>query len=141
MFVRAAAVHEEEHRAAILEKTHDLLERYVQQRLDVVARVEIVDSDVVEPPKCNQRFVEMLEGGVLVISVLLLLLGNIRAALIVAATIPLSLMFSFMGMKALGISANIMSLGALDFGMIVDGVIRHDSEKLAKIILSFIEEI
>lgn len=65
----------------------------------------------------------LLEGGILVITVLLLLLGNIRAALIVAATIPLSLMFSFMGMKALGISANIMSLGALDFGMIVDGSI------------------
>lgn len=63
----------------------------------------------------------LLEGGTLVIVVLLLMLGNIKAALIVSATIPLSLMFSFMGMKALGISANIMSLGAIDFGMIVDG--------------------
>jgi cobalt-zinc-cadmium resistance protein CzcA len=65
----------------------------------------------------------LVEGGLLVIAVLLLLLGNFRAALIVALTIPLSLMFSFMGMKALGITANIMSLGALDFGMIVDGAI------------------
>ena len=65
----------------------------------------------------------LFEGGILVIAVLLLMLGNIRAALIVALTIPLSLMFSFMGMKVLGISANIMSLGALDFGMIVDGSI------------------
>lgn len=63
----------------------------------------------------------LLEGGFLVIVILLLMLGNIKAALIVSATIPLSLMFSFMGMKALGISANIMSLGAIDFGMIVDG--------------------
>ena len=63
----------------------------------------------------------LLEGGTLVIVILLLMLGNIKAALIVSATIPLSLMFSFMGMKALGISANIMSLGAIDFGMIVDG--------------------
>jgi heavy metal efflux system protein len=65
----------------------------------------------------------LIEGGLLVIGVLLLLLGNVRAAVIVASTIPLSLMFSFMGMKTLGISANVMSLGALDFGMIVDGAI------------------
>lgn len=65
----------------------------------------------------------LVEGGMLVIAVLMLMLGNIRAALIVAITIPLALMFSFMGMKSLGISANIMSLGALDFGMIVDGSI------------------
>jgi cobalt-zinc-cadmium resistance protein CzcA len=65
----------------------------------------------------------LLEGGLLVIGVLLLMLGDLRAALIVAVTIPLSLMFSFMGMKALGITANIMSLGAIDFGMIVDGSI------------------
>ena len=65
----------------------------------------------------------LMEGGALVIAVLLLMLGNLRAALIVAITIPLSLMFSFMGMKVLGITANIMSLGAIDFGMIVDGSI------------------
>ena len=65
----------------------------------------------------------LVEGGLLVIAVLLFMLGNIRAALIVALTIPISLMFSFIGMKALGISANIMSLGAIDFGMIVDGSI------------------
>ncbi|MEI8377144.1 MAG: efflux RND transporter permease subunit, partial [bacterium] len=65
----------------------------------------------------------LFEGSMLVIAVLLLMLGNLRASLIVTLTIPLSLMFSFMGMKALGISANIMSLGALDFGMIVDGSI------------------
>lgn len=65
----------------------------------------------------------LIEGALLVMAVLLFMLGNVRAALIVTITIPLSLMFSFMGMKALGISANIMSLGALDFGMIVDGAI------------------
>lgn len=65
----------------------------------------------------------LLEGGLLVIMVLLFMLGNFRAALIVASVIPISMMFSFMGMKFLGISANIMSLGAVDFGMIVDGSI------------------
>jgi cobalt-zinc-cadmium resistance protein CzcA len=51
------------------------------------------------------------------------MLGNIRAALIAASAIPISLMFSFIGMEKLGITANIMSLGAIDFGMIVDGAI------------------
>jgi len=63
----------------------------------------------------------LIEGGFLVIAVLLLFLGNIRAALVVAATIPLSLLFAFLGMRWLGLSANLMSLGAIDFGMIVDG--------------------
>jgi len=65
----------------------------------------------------------LIEGSLLVIAVLLFMLGNFRAALIVAFAIPMSMMFSIMGMKALGISANIMSLGAIDFGMIVDGSI------------------
>lgn len=65
----------------------------------------------------------LLEGGFLVIAVLLLFLGNVRAALLVAATIPLSLLFAFLGMRWLGLSANLMSLGAIDFGMIVDGAV------------------
>ena len=63
----------------------------------------------------------LIEGGFLVVAILLLFLGNVRAALIVAATIPLSLLFAFLGMRWLGLSANLMSLGAIDFGMIVDG--------------------
>lgn len=65
----------------------------------------------------------LLEGGFLVIAILLLFLGNVRAALIVGATIPLSLLFAFLGMRWLGLSANLMSLGAIDFGMIVDGAV------------------
>jgi heavy metal efflux system protein len=65
----------------------------------------------------------LLEGGLLVVLVLLLTVGNLRAALIVASVIPLSMMFSFIGMRWLGVTANIMSLGAVDFGMIVDGSI------------------
>jgi len=65
----------------------------------------------------------LFEGSFLVIAVLLFMLGNIRAALIAASAIPVSLMFSFIGMENLGITANIMSLGAIDFGMIVDGAI------------------
>ncbi len=65
----------------------------------------------------------LVEAGVLVIGVLLLFLGNIRAALIVAAVIPLSMLFGFVGMTIFGVSANLMSLGAIDFGMIVDGAV------------------
>jgi cobalt-zinc-cadmium resistance protein CzcA len=65
----------------------------------------------------------LLEGGLLVILVLFLFLGNVRAALIVAAVIPLSMLVGFIGMRAFGISANLMSLGAIDFGMIVDGAV------------------
>lgn len=63
----------------------------------------------------------LLEAAVLVIAILLLFLDNWRAALIVAFTIPFSLMFAFLGMATFGISANLMSLGAIDFGTIVDG--------------------
>ena len=63
----------------------------------------------------------LLEGGVLVIAVLLLLLGNVRGGLIVASAIPLSMLFAFTGMVEAGLSGNLMSLGAIDFGLIVDG--------------------
>jgi cobalt-zinc-cadmium resistance protein CzcA len=65
----------------------------------------------------------LLEGAVLVIVVLFALLGNFRAALIVAMVIPLSMLFTFTGMVSYGISANLMSLGALDFGVIADGAL------------------
>ncbi len=63
------------------------------------------------------------EGFVLVAVILLLFLGNFRAALITAAIIPFSMLISFLGMRLFGISANLMSLGAIDFGMIVDGAV------------------
>jgi cobalt-zinc-cadmium resistance protein CzcA len=62
-------------------------------------------------------------GATLVIIVLFLLIGNVRAALITAVTIPLSLLATFLIMKPLGLSGNLMSLGALDFGIIVDGTV------------------
>ncbi|MCU0647812.1 MAG: CusA/CzcA family heavy metal efflux RND transporter [Gemmatimonadaceae bacterium] len=63
----------------------------------------------------------LVEGGLLVIAVLFLFLRNVRASLIVASVIPLSMLLAFSGMKLFGYSANLMSLGALDFGLIVDG--------------------
>ncbi|MCL4396118.1 MAG: CusA/CzcA family heavy metal efflux RND transporter [Chloroflexi bacterium] len=63
----------------------------------------------------------LIEGGVLVVAVLLLLLGNLRGGLIVASAIPLAMLAAFTGMVYAGLSGNLMSLGAIDFGLIVDG--------------------
>ena len=79
-------------------------------------------TDLVEGTLRTLR-TNLLEGGLLVLAILLLFLGNLPAALIVAATIPLSMLFAFIGMRWLGLSANLMSLGAIDFGMIVDGAV------------------
>ncbi|MCZ2495277.1 CusA/CzcA family heavy metal efflux RND transporter [Xylophilus sp. Kf1] len=65
----------------------------------------------------------LLEGAVLVVVVLFLFLGNLRAALIAAAVIPLAMLFTFTGMASQKISANLMSLGALDFGIVIDGAV------------------
>ncbi len=65
----------------------------------------------------------LIEGGLIVIFVLVLLLGNWRGGLIVASVIPLSMLFAFMLMRYFGVSANLMSLGAIDFGIVVDGAV------------------
>jgi heavy metal efflux system protein len=82
--------------------------------LPVYDRTELVDF-VIDTVRVN-----LLEGGLFVIAVLFLFLGNLRAALIVAAAIPLSMLFAFMGMFRFGIAASLLSLGAIDFGMVVD---------------------
>ncbi|MGD9556986.1 MAG: efflux RND transporter permease subunit [Mangrovibacterium sp.] len=63
----------------------------------------------------------LAEGGILVIVILLLMLGELSGALIVAMVIPFSMLFAFIGMREFGLAANLMSLGAIDFGMVVDG--------------------
>ena len=65
----------------------------------------------------------LIEGGLIVVFILVLLLGNFRAGLIVASVIPLCLLFAFAMMHIFGVSANLMSLGAIDFGLIVDGAV------------------
>jgi cobalt-zinc-cadmium resistance protein CzcA len=65
----------------------------------------------------------LLEGSLLVVAVLLVFLRNVRAALVTAAVIPLSMLVGFIGMRIFGVSANLMSLGAIDFGLIVDGAV------------------
>ena len=83
----------------------------------VYDRTRLVDKAIATVAK------NLLEGALLVIVVLFTLLGNIRAALITAAVIPLSMLATMTGMVRTGVSANLMSLGALDFGLIVDGAV------------------
>ncbi len=80
-------------------------------------RTELVDRTIATVEK------NLVEGAILVIAVLFLLLGNIRAALITAAVIPFSMLMTLTGMVQGRVSANLMSLGALDFGLIVDGAV------------------
>src|SRR3970040_2222829 len=83
----------------------------------VYDRTALVDRTIKTASK------NLIEGALLVIAVLFLLLGNIRAALITAAVIPLAMLFTVFGMVRGGVSGNLMSLGALDFGLIVDGAL------------------
>ncbi|MDR9861050.1 CusA/CzcA family heavy metal efflux RND transporter [Pseudomonas baetica] len=83
----------------------------------VYDRTHLVDKAIATVKK------NLIEGAILVIAILFLFLGNIRAALITAMVIPLSMLFTFTGMFSNKVSANLMSLGALDFGIIVDGAV------------------
>ncbi|TLP69713.1 CusA/CzcA family heavy metal efflux RND transporter [Pseudomonas nitroreducens] len=83
----------------------------------VYDRTQLVDKAIATVKR------NLTEGAILVIAVLFLFLGNIRAALITAMVIPLAMLFTFTGMFSNRISANLMSLGALDFGIIVDGAV------------------
>lgn len=83
----------------------------------VLNRSELVNSTIATVAR------NLTEGALLVIAVLFLLLGNIRAATITALMIPISFLFAVIGMNRFGISGNLMSLGALDFGLLVDGAV------------------
>lgn len=80
----------------------------------VYQRTELVDQ-VIDTVRKN-----LFEGGLLVVAVLFIFLGNLRAGLVVALAIPLSMLFAFSGMLRFGIAASLLSLGALDFGLLVD---------------------
>jgi cobalt-zinc-cadmium resistance protein CzcA len=87
------------------------------QAVPVYDRTELVDF-VIDTVRKN-----LFEGGLFVVAVLFAFLGNLRAAMIVALAIPLSMLFAFCGMLQFGIAASLLSLGAIDFGMVVDSSI------------------
>lgn len=88
-----------------------------------VHAVTVYDRTVLVDKAINTVKKNLLEGAVLVIAILFMFLGNIRAALITAMVIPLAMLFTFTGMLQYHVSANLMSLGALDFGIIIDGAV------------------
>ncbi len=112
------------------ENSHAVAERVAEKIAQIQKRLP---SGVVISPEYNRKNLvhrtirtvatNLFEGALLVVAVLLLLLGNWRAALIVAAAIPLALLFAITGMTRFGISGNLMSLGAIDFGLIIDGAV------------------
>ncbi len=85
--------------------------------------VPYLDRSVLIGRAINTVEKNLIEGGLIVVFILVLLLGNLRAGLIVASVIPLCLLFAFALMHIFGVSANLMSLGAIDFGLIVDGAV------------------
>ena len=105
--------------------------RRVKEKIPVIQKS--LPEDVVIEPYLDRtelvgraiRTVEknLIEGALIVIFVLVLFLGNLRAGLIVASAIPLSMLFALGMMRVFGVSANLMSLGAIDFGLIVDGAV------------------
>jgi cobalt-zinc-cadmium resistance protein CzcA len=112
------------------ENSHAVAERVSEKMGEIQKRLP---SGVIVSPEYNRKNLvhrtirtvttNLFEGALLVIAVLLFLLGNWRAALIVAAAIPLALLFAITGMTRFGISGNLMSLGAIDFGLIIDGAV------------------
>jgi cobalt-zinc-cadmium resistance protein CzcA len=88
-----------------------------------VRAITVYDRTVLVDKAINTVKKNLTEGAILVIVILFLFLGNIRAAVITAMVIPLAMLFTFTGMVTYQVSANLMSLGALDFGIIIDGAV------------------
>jgi len=88
-----------------------------------VTAVTVYDRTILVDKAINTVKKNLIEGAVLVIAILFVFLGNIRAAIITAMVIPLSMLFTFTGMVSTKVSANLLSLGALDFGIIIDGAV------------------
>ena len=115
----------------------------VKQRMDEIRRTQLPPGVRIEPfydrswligRTLRTVFTNLLEGALLVSVVLYLFLKNLRAAAIVASLIPLSLLGTFLGLTWIGIPANLLSLGAMDFGIIVDGaviVVEHIFHRLS----------
>ncbi len=112
------------------ENSSQVIER-VQERVAVIQK-SLPPGVVIEPFLERSKLVNkairtvstnLIEGGLIVIFVLVLLMGSLRAGLVVASVIPLAMLFAISMMNVFGISGNLMSLGAIDFGLIVDGAV------------------
>lgn len=107
----------------VIEAVKDRVEKIQKSLPNGVTIKPFFDRSVLIDNTTSTVTTNLMEGALIVIFVLVLLLGNWRGGLIVASTIPLSLLFAFIMMKIFGVWANLMSLGAIDFGIIVDGAV------------------
>ena len=105
----------------VIERVKQALVEIRRSLPEGVTIIPFYDQSVVIDGTIRTVRYNLLQGGALVVAILFLFLGNLRAALIVAAVIPLSMLAAFLGMRWFGITANLMSLGAVDFGVIVNG--------------------
>ena len=112
-----------ENSRAVSLRVADKLEKVAESLPDGVVAKAVYDRTTLVDRTIETVQKNLLEGALLVIVVLFLLLGNIRAALITAAVIPLAMLMTITGMVQSRVSGNLMSLGALDFGLIVDGAV------------------
>ena len=107
----------------VMRRVHARMDE-LRRALPEDVRVEVVyDRSHLVDATLRTVFANLLEGGLLVVAVLFLMLGSFRAGLLVASAIPLSMMGATAAMVTLGIPGNLMSLGALDFGLLVDGAV------------------
>jgi cobalt-zinc-cadmium resistance protein CzcA len=109
--------------AAVTERVKERVKQIEKSLPEGVVIEAYLDRDKLVSTAIGTVKTNLLEGGLIVIFILVLMLGNWRAGLIVASVIPLAMLFAVSMMNWLGISANLMSLGAIDFGLIVDGAV------------------
>lgn len=112
-----------ENSSAVVNRVHEKMEQINKSLPEGVVAEAFIDRGKLVDNSISTVAKNLLEGALIVIFVLILFLGNLRAGLIVASVIPLAMLFAVILMNAFGVSGNLMSLGAIDFGIIVDGAV------------------
>lgn len=112
-----------ENSSAVVKRVHEKMAQINKSLPEGVVAEAFIDRGKLVDNSIKTVAKNLLEGALIVIFVLILFLGNLRAGLIVASVIPLAMLFAVILMNAFGVSGNLMSLGAIDFGIIVDGAV------------------
>ncbi len=112
-----------ENSSAVVNRVHEKMAQINKSLPEGVVAEAFIDRGKLVDNSVKTVAKNLLEGALIVIFVLILFLGNLRAGLIVASVIPLAMLFAVILMNAFGVSGNLMSLGAIDFGIIVDGAV------------------
>lgn len=112
-----------ENSSAVVSRVHEKMAQINKSLPEGVVAEAFIDRGKLVDNSIKTVAKNLLEGALIVIFVLILFLGNLRAGLIVASVIPLAMLFAVILMNAFGVSGNLMSLGAIDFGIIVDGAV------------------